>query len=284
MAEKSYRRELVGVFGDPIDENPTVVPMEAGFRDLGLNYTYNNFHVKAEDLEAAIQSLKVLGFQGTHLTIPHKVEVLKYLDHVAEDAQVMGAVNTVYIKDGETYGENTDGKGFLQTLIEEGVELKGKKAVVLGAGGASRAITVEMANAGVETIIVVNRSKERGETLVELLNTKTSAKAVYVPWEGTYAIPADADLLVQTTNIGLYPDTSVPDIDYETLRPELVVCDIIPNPPRTGFVKAAEAKGCKTLDGLGMLVRQGMISFEMWTGQKPSYEVMRQALAEEYGL
>lgn len=284
MAEKCYRSELVGLFGDPVDENPTVVTIEAGFQKLNLNYRYITMRVKEKDLKEAVNALKVLGFKGTHITIPHKVEVLKYLDHVAEDAQVMGAVNTIYVKDGETYGENTDGKGFLMTLEEAGIELKGKKAVVLGAGGAARAITVELANAGVSDIVVANRSSARGEELVGLLNEKTAARASYVPWTKTYKIPEDTDILVQATSMGLYPDTSCPDIDYDSLKPELVVCDIIPNPPRTEFVRRAEAKGCRTFHGLEMLVRQGAISFELWTGQKAPFEEMKQALAKEYGL
>lgn len=281
---ESYRSELVGLFGDPVDENPTVVTIEAGFQALGLDYRYNTMRVKAEDLETAVKALKALGYKGTHITIPHKVEVLKYLDHVAPDAAVMGAVNTIYVKNGETYGENTDGKGFLMTLKEGGVELEGRKAVVLGAGGAARAITVELANAGVSAILVVNRNPDRGNTLVDLLNEKTGTKAEYVPWDHTYEIPGDADLLVQATNIGLYPDTGRPDIDYDSLRPELVVCDIIPNPAITGFLLRAQEKGCRTFNGLDMLVRQGAISFELWTGKKAPFEEMRRALADEYAI
>ena len=280
--EKSYRSELVGVFGDPIDENPTVVTIEAGFRALNLNYRYITMLVKKEDLRTAIQALKALHFKGINLTIPHKVEVLQYLDHIAPDAQIMGAVNTVYIKNGETYGENTDGKGFITSLKEADVQLEGKKAVVLGAGGAARAITVELAMAGTREIVLVNRGKERGEALAELLNSKTKAKAVYVPWEKSYQVPADADLLVNATNIGLYPDTGKPDLDYATVLPSMVVCDVIPNPPQTAFLMQAKAKGCKTLDGLSMLVNQGAIGFELWTGQKAPVREMKKALEEEF--
>lgn len=282
MQKKSYRSELVGLFGDPVDENPTVVTIEAGFKALGLDYRYNTMRVKAEDLETAVKALKALGYKGTHITIPHKVEVLKYLDYVAPDAQLMGAVNTIYVKDGKTYGENTDGKGFIETLKEANIELTGKKAVILGAGGAARAISVELANAGIASITIVNRGEERGRELTNLLNEKTKVSAEYASWTHPYTIPEDTDLLVQATSIGLYPDTGCPDIAYESLKSNMVVCDIIPNPAVTRFVKNAREKGCTTFTGLDMLVRQGAISFEFWTGQKAPFEVMKEALEKEY--
>lgn len=283
MSEKCYRSELVGLFGSPVDENPTVVTIEAGFQKLGLNYRYITMEVKPENLETAVKSLKALGFKGANVTIPHKVEILKYLDHVAPDAQIMGAVNTIYVKDGETFGENTDGKGFIRSLRDGGVEIAGKKAVVLGAGGAARAITVELAMAKAAHITVVNRDETRGKALVELLNSKTPAKADFEPWNYTFRIPADTDILAQATSVGLYPDTSCPDIDYNTVLPGMVVCDVIPNPPKTEFIKRALAKGCRTFHGLSMLVNQGVIGFQLWTGMEAPVEVMKEALQKEFG-
>lgn len=279
---KCYRDELVGLFGDPVDENPTVVTIEAGFRALGLHYRYITMHVKPEDLETAVRALKACGFKGTHITIPHKVAVLKYLDHVADDAKIMGAVNTVYLKDGETYGENTDGKGFLMSLQQGGVALAGKKVVILGAGGAARAISVELANAGVREITVVNIEREMGETLVRLLNEKTGTHAGFVLWDHAYSVPEDTDILVQATCVGLYPDQSCPNVNYDTLRPDLIVCDVVPNPAVTEFTKRARSRGCRTFIGLDMLVNQGAISFKMWTGQDAPVAVMKQALQQEF--
>lgn len=139
---KSYREELVGVFGCPIDENPTVVVAKAAFEDLGLPYRYLTVLVKPEDLRDAVKAVKAMNMKGIHLTIPHKVEVLKYLDEVAGDARIMGAVNTVYVKEGRLCGENTDGKGFITSLKEEQIEMDGRTAMLLGAGGAARAIAV----------------------------------------------------------------------------------------------------------------------------------------------
>jgi shikimate dehydrogenase len=156
--------------------------------------------------------------------------------------------------------------------------------VFLGAGGAARAMTVELALAGARHITVVNRSADRGEALVRQLNEKTPARAEFVPWEGEYAVPADADIVVNATSIGLFPDvTAMPRVALDSIRPGLLVCDVIPNPPQTAFLKAAAARGATTLDGLGMLVYQGAIAFKLWTGVDPDIAVMRRALEWVFG-
>ena len=282
MPDKCYRNELVGLFGFPVDENPTIVIIEAASKALGLNYRYITMEVRPENLETAVKSLKALGFKGVNCTIPHKVEVLKYLDHVAPDAQLIGAVNTIYLKDGETYGENTDGKGFIVSLREAEVEIAGKNVVVLGAGGAARAITVELAMANAAHIMIVNRDEKRGMTLTANLIEKTQVKTDFTLWDHTYRIPSDTDILVQATSIGLFPDTSCPNIDYDTILPGMTVCDVIPNPPQTEFIRRAGARGARTLDGLGMLVNQGRIGFKLWTGREAPAEVMKAALLKEF--
>jgi len=284
MPDKCYRSELIGLFGYPVDENATVVIMEAAFRELDLNYRYITTKVYPKGLETAIAALKALNMKGTHITIPHKVEVLRYLDHISETAALMGAVNTIYLRDGETYGENTDGKGFITSLYDNAVEMKGRRVVILGAGGAARAMTVELASAGVAHITIVNRNREKGEALVALLNNKTQTSAQYSPWDKPYMIPADTDILVNATSVGMYPDPSVPDIDYSTLLPGMIVCDGVHNPVQTPFLIKASQIGCKTLDGFSMLVNQGAISFKLWTELDAPVEVMRQALAKEFNL
>jgi shikimate dehydrogenase len=283
--EPNYKAELVGVFGHPVAENPTIVMQEAAFQELGLNWRYLTIEVYPENLANAIGGMRAFNMQGINLTIPHKVEVLKYLDEVAEDAQLMGAVNTVRREGDKLIGENTDGKGFLRSLREDvQVDPAGKRVVVLGAGGAARAITVELALAGAAHLTVVNRSTERGQTLVSLLNEKTPVTAEFVQWDDVYTLPADTDVLVNATSIGLYPDvTAKPDLDYDTITASMIVCDVIPNPPHTPFLKEAEARSARTLDGLGMLVYQGAIGFKMWTGLDAPVKVMHQALAEAFG-
>ena len=274
------RAELVGVFGDPVDENPTGIMQEAAFEAAGLNWRYITLRVRAADLESAVAGLRAMNFQGINLTIPHKVAVLRHLDEVAPDAALIGAVNTVRRAGDRLIGENTDGKGFLRSVREDaGVDPAGKRVVFLGAGGAARAMTVELALAGACHITVVNRSPARGQELVRLLREKTPAQAEFVGWEGQYRVPVEADILVNATSIGLFPDVdAVPAVALDTIRAGLLVCDVIPNPPQTAFLKAVAARGAATLDGLGMLVYQGAIGFKLWTGAEPDITVMRWAL------
>jgi shikimate dehydrogenase len=182
-------------------------------------------------------------------------------------------------------GENTDGKGFLHSLRQDAkIDPSGIRVVVLGAGGAARAMTVELALAGAQRIMVVNRTAERGQSLVDLLNQKTPTTADFVLWNKPYAIQADADVVVNATSIGLYPNVEEkPDVDYGSITSSMTVCDVIPNPPFTPFLKEAASRGAKTLDGLGMLVYQGAIGFTMWTGLEAPVEVMHQALQEVFG-
>lgn len=286
MSEANYMADIVGVFGYPVAENPTGVMQNAAFTALGLNWLYLNFEVTAANLAGAVQGMRAMNnFRGVNLTIPHKVAVIQYLDEVAASAQVIGAVNTVRRAGDRLIGENTDGKGFMRALTEDaGVDAAGKRAVVLGAGGAARAIAVELALAGARQITIVNRSVERGETLARLVNEKTPAHAAFVRWQGDFRVPAGTDLLINATSIGLYPDVdAAPAVDFATVTPAMVVCDVIPNPPSTPFLRQAAAQGAKTIDGLGMLVYQGAIAFKMWTGQEASTEVMHKALAAEFG-
>src|SRR5512134_1394589 len=204
--EPNYKAELVGVFGHPVAENPTIVMQEAAFQAMGLNWRYLTIEVYPEHLADAFKGLRAMNFQGINLTIPHKVEVLKYLDEVAEDARLMGAVNTVRREGRRLIGENTDGKGFLRSLREDAqVDPAGKRVVILGAGGAARAMTVELALAGAAHLTIVNRSPQRGQELAALLNEKTPVKAEFVLWDKRYALPPDTDAVVNATSIGLFP-------------------------------------------------------------------------------
>jgi shikimate dehydrogenase len=281
----NYKAELVGVFGHPVAENPTVVMLEAAFAELGLNWRYLTIEVLPEDLAAAMKGMRAFNMRGVNLTIPHKVAVLEYLDEVRPAAALMGAVNTVIREGDRLIGENTDGKGFMTALTgDAGFSPQGKRAVVLGAGGAARAITVELSLAGVERLTVVNRAPERGRELVALLNSRTPVKADFQPWIGAYAIPAGTDLLVNATSIGLFPNVDArPEIAYESIVPGMVVCDVI-IAPSTPFLDEAKRHGAKTLDGLGMLVYQGAIGFKLWTGLDAPVKVMHDALARALGL
>jgi shikimate dehydrogenase len=269
-----------------VDENPTGVMQEAGFRELGLNWRYLTIEVSPEKLRDAIAGARAFGMRGFNLTIPHKVAVMQYLDEIAPDAALIGAVNTVRREGNRLIGENTDGKGFLRGLRSDaGVDPKGKRVVVLGAGGAARAIVTELALAGAAEVLVVNRSVERGEAMVADLAAKTGRAIHFEPWRGIYPVTGTADLLVNATSIGLFPDIdAMPPVDLSGARPGMVVSDVVFNPPETPLLAAARHFGLPTLDGLSMLVYQGVIGFQLWTGRDAPAGVMKQALARALGI
>lgn len=278
----NFKQELTACFGQPVAENPTQVMMEAAFRHHGLDWRYLTIEVAPRDLAAAVVGARAMGFRGFNCTIPHKVAVIEHLDGLGESASVMGAVNCVVRRGDQLIGENTDGKGFVKSL-KELVDPTGRRVLIFGAGGAARAISVEVALAGAAHITIVNRSQQRGEELVALLAEKVPAEAAFVPWSGPLAIPEGTDIVINATSIGLFPDVDARlELDVESLRPGMVVADVIPNPPRTRLVQDAEQRGCRVIDGLGMLVNQGVIGVEYWSGITPDPTVMRRALEEVF--
>ena len=281
--ELNFKQELTAAFGQPISENPTQAMVEAAYRHHGLDWRYLTIEVAQDGLEAAVAGARAMGFAGFNCTIPHKVKVIEYLDGLGESASLMGAVNCVVQREGKLIGENTDGKGFVESL-KELTNPEGKSVVMFGAGGAARAIGVEVALAGASSITVVNRSVERGEELTKLLNDRVPAEANFVSWDSTFNIPEGTDVVINATSIGLFPDVDARlNFNTDTLNAGMVVADVIPNPPQTNLVKDARAKGCKVIDGLGMLVNQGVIGIRYWTGIDPDPRVMRAALEEIFG-
>ena len=282
--DKNYRAELVGVLGDPVDGNPTGVMEEAGFEHAGLNWRYITVKVLPEDLDAAMAGVRAFNMRGVNLTMPHKINVLRHMDALSEAARVIGAVNTVVCReDGTMFGENTDGKGFVQSLADAGVDLTGKRIALLGAGGAARSIGVECALAGASDISVINRNAERGQALSEVINAHTKAKAAYIPWVGTAQVPEGTDILINATCVGLHPHgEDCPDIDFGGVTPGMVVCDVVFNPAETVFLKRAAQRGAKCVDGLGMLVNQGCINYTLWTGERAPRDVMYAKLKSEF--
>jgi len=276
----NFLSELTGSFAMPAAENPTVAMIEAAYRHHQLDWRYINCEVTPENLAAAVAGARAMNWAGLNCSLPHKVAVIRHLDGLGESASIMGAVNCV-VRRGTSYiGENTDGKGFLASLREV-VDPAGRSVVMFGAGGAARAIGVELALAGAASITVVNRDPIRGKTVVDLLNEKTAAKAELVEWSMTYSVPAAAEIVVNATSVGLFPDVDAQlDLDFETLGPGMLVADVIPNPPRTRLIREAEKRGCKVLDGLGMLVNQGVIGVKYWTGVDVDAAVMRRTLLD----
>jgi shikimate dehydrogenase len=283
MPQHDFCPKLVGSMSTGAAGNPTVAMIEAGFAAAGLNWRYVNMEVAPADLAAAVKGAKAMGFRGFNCSLPHKVTVIQHLDGLGESAAVMQAVNTVVRRDDTWIGENTDGKGFLKSLAAV-VDPKGKSVVLFGAGGAARAIAVELGLAGTRKITIVNRGKDRGGELANLLKTKLNLDATYVPWTSNFAISNDTDIAVNATSIGLYDANARLDVDVNSVSPKTVVADVIGNPPRTMWIRDAESRGCAAIDGLGMLVNQGVIAVRYWTGIDLDEKVMRAALEKALGL
>ena len=238
-----------------------------------------------DNLADAMKAVKAFNMKVINISIPHKVKVLEYLDELSQAASIIGAVNMIVNKDGKLYGENTDGKGYLKSLTDAGISPKGKVITVLGAGGAARAISVECALAGAQKIYIANIVQEQGEELVELLKEKTGAEAEFIMWDEKIKVPEDTQILSNATSVGLFPNTDQkPDIDYNTVKAEMVVTDVIFNDPHSLFLQEAEKRGAKTINGLGMLVNQGALNFTMWTGVDAPVDVMVDTLKKEFDL
>ena len=281
--EKNYRAELTGVFGDPVEENPTGVMEEAAYEALGLNYRYITMKVIPEGFPDAMNAIRAIHMKGVNLTMPHKISVIPFLDEMSEAASIIRAVNTVVVKeDGTLFGENTDGKGFVEALLRHGENLEKKNIVILGAGGAARAIAVECALAGAMKITIVNRTEAKAIELAQLIRDRTKASSEAIAWIPQQDIPQGTDILINATSIGLGDDNR-PDINYDTIIPAMIVSDVVFNPSETHFLQEAAKRGAKTVNGLGMLACQGARNFTLWTGVEAPLEVMIDKLKEEFG-
>ena len=275
--------KVTGVFGYPVEHSLSPAMHNAAFAALHLKCIYVPFSVAPEHLAAALRGLPALGIVGVNLTIPHKEAALPHCDIITAEARDIGAVNTIHVVDGKLLGDNTDGRGFYEPLREMGVSVFGKNAVVIGAGGAARAVVFRLAREGAN-ITLVNRTAERAAKLAADVE-RAGYKPITVlppdaPKELTRTIAA-AELLVHTTKVGMnpYPD-AMPPIPLEAFHPDLLVYDLIYRPAETRLLQAARERGCRTLNGAKMLVCQGAAAFERWTGQWPPTDVMEQAILE----
>ena len=276
--------KIVGIIGEPITHSRSPQIHNAAIAALGLDYVYVPFHVQPDDLGAAIEGFKAANVVGINVTIPHKQYVIPYLDEISREATLIGAVNTVIFKDGAISGENTDAPGFLQAMQEDGLDVpQGGSAVVIGAGGSARAIVVALALAGVRMICIANRTVSRAVALATDLSEKTGVSIYGIGLDDSKLSDAvgTSQLIVNTASTSM--DVSHPLlIDPEWLEPQSIVYDIVYTPPETRLLRAAAEKDCHTIGGLGMLVHQGAIAFERWTGINPPVEIMRQALQDAF--
>jgi shikimate dehydrogenase len=269
---------LTGSFSTPAAGNPTVAMMEAAYAHHGIDARYINCEVAAENLADAVRGATAMGWIGFNCSLPHKVAVIESLDELAESAQLIGAVNCAVRRDGRWIGENTDGQGFLGSLRTL-VEPAGQRVLILGAGGAARAIAVELALAGAAELWVANRNLAKAAEIADLVNSQTSTACTAVEWRPGLTVPAAATAVVNATSVGLPGSGEVPLL-FDVIPMGLVVCDVIPNPPDTSFLQRARQAGARTLDGRGMLLNQGAINIELWTGIDPDRAVMGKALDE----
>ena len=274
---------VYGIFGYPVKHSLSPLMQNAAFRELGIDAVYVPFEVLPESLKEAVDGVRALGIKGLNVTVPHKERIVEFLDYLSDDAEILSAVNTVKNENGELTGYNTDAEGFLRSLLEEGVELEGKKALMFGAGGAARAVGYALLKGGVKFLNIVNRNFPRAKAVGELLGKRGNV-LVYPLKESTIEILLeDVDLIVNTTSVGMKSEDPVL-FDYSKIPEGITVVDIIYNPPETPLLKAAKERGCKTVNGLGMLVHQGAVAFEIWTGEKAPVETMREVLKRElYG-
>ena len=275
-AGMSGKTRLCGVIGDPIEHTMSPAMHNAAFTQMVLDYIYVSFQVKEEELDQAIDGMRALNIRGLNVTIPHKVAIIPFLDELDPLAEKIGAVNTIANNTGVLKGYNTDASGFLQALLEKGIEPEGKKVVILGAGGASRAVSFILAERGAH-LVILNRRLERAEELAGRLSTTLNkeVKARELVADNLAQVLGGADILVNTTSVGMNPDINETPVPSSLLKPGLVVVDIVYNPIRTRLLREAEAVGAKTIDGVDMFVWQGALAFEIWTGAKAPVELMR---------
>lgn len=275
--------KVIGVFGHPVEHSLSPAMHNAALATLNLPFIYVPFAVRPDALATAIRSLPALGIVGVNLTIPHKEAVLSYLDETTSLAQQIGAVNTVHCVEGKLIGDNTDGFGFYEPLRERGVAVAGKSVVVLGAGGAARAVAFQLAQEGAK-IILTNRTSERAERLAEAVHAYYPGAVQTLLLDDEDALGTAiscAELLVQTTRIGMYPyGDALPPVPLNALHPNLLVYDLVYNPVETMLLREARQRRCRVLAGVKMLVYQGAAAFRLWTGVWPPTEIMERAVLQ----
>ncbi|AJY77847.1 shikimate dehydrogenase [Paenibacillus beijingensis] len=272
---------LFGVIGDPVRHSKSPLMMNRAFRETGVNGVYAAFHVGAERLGDFFAGVRAMGIRGVNVTIPHKLDVMRHLDNIDEGARAIGAVNTVVNENGVLTGYNTDGIGYVRSLKEEAEpDLAGKHIVIVGAGGAARGIVYALTGERPETVTILNRTPERAEELAAAFSTRADIKACAAGGESAKKACNRADIVINTTSIGMYPNVSGVPVDPGWLSEGAIASDLIYNPLQTAFLQEAERRGCRTHGGLGMFIYQGAYAFEYWTGVAAPAASMRSAVLE----
>lgn len=288
MCKVNGSTKIVGLIGYPVSHSVSPQMHNAAFKALGLNFCYLPLSVEPVDLKKAIEGIRALNIVGVNVTIPHKETIIPLLDEVTKLPRLMGAVNMILNQEGKLIGYNTDGGGFVESLkLDAKVNPKGKKVVVLGAGGASKAVSIMLAETRIKSIVITDIIIEKAENLVEYINSHFEIEATVSPL-GSKAFQSsinECEILINTSPVGMHPKEDASPLPEKVKIPSgIQVCDLIYNPPETKFLKSAKESGAKTLNGIGMLVRQGALSFSIFTGKDAPIDVMRSAALKVLNL
>ena len=287
MLKKPYitaRTNVLCVIGHPIEHSMSPIMHNAALKDLSLDYVYVAFNIPPNDLKKAVLGFKMFSIKGINVTIPYKENIIPYLDEIDPLAEKIGAVNTIKNEGKYLIGKNTDASGAKKALLDAGCEITGKKALILGAGGAAKAVSFAISE-DLDAVYIANRTEKRAIKLAKDLTNKTTIKAVgkNMSINTLKNLVNDVDILINTTPLGMYPDIEGSPISQEMLHKNLFVFDIVYNPLETRLLKEASKIGCKTLGGLDMFVNQGALAFEWWTGKKPNLNLMKEKVVEFLG-
>jgi len=288
MLKKPYitaRTNVLCVIGHPIEHSMSPIMHNAALKDLSLDYVYVAFNIPPNDLKKAVLGFKMFSIKGINVTIPHKENIIPYLDEIDPLAEKIGAVNTIKNEGKYLIGKNTDASGAKKALLDAGCEITGKKALILGSGGAAKAVSFAISE-DLDAVYIANRTEKRAIKLAKDLTNKTTIKAVgkNMSINTLKNLVNDVDILINTTPLGMYPDIEGSPISQEMLHKNLFVFDIVYNPLETRLLKEARKFGCKTLGGFDMFVNQGALAFEWWTGKKPNLNLMKEKVVEFLGI
>lgn len=273
------QKKMTGMLGHPVAENPIDRMFDAVYAHYGLNWQFWKCDIgSVEDLPAAIHGAKALGFSGFCITVPYKIAAVPCLDAVDDDVRAIGAANYVTFEEGRSIGHNNDGKGVVKA-IRKVTPIAGKRVAMLGAGGAGRAMAVEIARAGAERLTVVTRRESQGRDVADVVHRATGIPTEWSGWTGTVILPKGTEILLNATHLGAAPALEPVPVDWNSVAADATVVDVITNPRVTPFLEAARRNGCALVDGVEMLVQLAMQIFEAWTGVAPEEQVFQQAVS-----
>ena len=281
--QNSSNLKLTGVFGYPVKHSLSPAMQNAAFKKAGLNLTYLPFEVKPSECAFLIKKLASFGIYGINLTVPHKETAYKNVDFLSREAEFSHAVNTITVKNGKLYGTSTDGEGLVRGLKSDvGLDIQNKSVIVLGAGGAGRSAAIYLAVKGAKRIIIANRTEKKARDVIKLIRKfapKTETASIPLKDSTIRRYALSSDLIINATTLGL-KKTDKPAIGMNAFRKGIIFYDMIYNPSVTSTMKAARKAGARVFNGLSMLLYQGAISWEIWTGKKAPIQVMRAALVK----